>query len=647
MSLVKRMWISFILMLIPTVTSVYFINLSSRRQLEFTQQEVNGLEIIKVLSQWMILVADRKLLVMSSADVSTLRDLDDRIYILISDLRRKESLLDKIHYAAILKNQEKSNLNIQNLTDEFAVLRERTFSGEQLNQNLAEHTELIKNLHLAITLVGDYSNLILDTELPSYYSVDISVRILPMVLNTLLDSPALKAQNSFMPTQETHSKLIGAAAVLRGRDVPYLNDDILAITNNENLTDQNMLSSKEMLGTVERLKTQILEVSSRDLQQASARNYDISRYVEVRRKINTQVANGWISINQFLGSLLGQRLERLRSQFYMQLFFLGSLILVSSVLFLYNSFSVLQLVRQLHKQTDEAQKLARDLEQQMSTQLKLQKQIVSQEKLASLGTLSAGIAHEIKNPLNITLNSSKILKEIITDDLGPVWGRILEIPNFESSGNFQKDLDDCIKLCTNIETSSEKADEILNKMIDLAGNKAPVLLETDLSEFIKDTLKIAISSMTMKNSVEVSVEITGISHLKLMAFPRELSRALYNVLDNALYAVWRRSKRDEGFKGQIVVNVTEDASYAYVKISDNGIGVRPDNLEKIFDPFYTTKPPGEGTGLGLSISHDLVALHGGHISAINNANGGLTVELSLSKRLGAKTRPSSQLSSLL
>jgi two-component system NtrC family sensor kinase len=228
--------------------------------------------------------------------------------------------------------------------------------------------------------------------------------------------------------------------------------------------------------------------------------------------------------------------------------------------------------------------------------------------MASLGELTAGIAHEIQNPLNFVNNFSEVNRELIQ-----------EMKNELLSDNKQE----AISIANNIDENEEKinhhgkrADAIVKGMLQHSrastGQKEP----TDINALADEYLRLAYHGLrakdnsfnaTMKTDFDKAIE-------KINIVPQDIGRVLLNLYTNAFYAMNEKKKRKgENFEPVVSVSTKKLNNKVEVRVRDNGSGIPQKVLDKIFQPFFTTKPTGQGTGLGLSLSYDIIKAHGGEI----------------------------------
>ena len=255
--------------------------------------------------------------------------------------------------------------------------------------------------------------------------------------------------------------------------------------------------------------------------------------------------------------------------------------------------------------------LAKSLEDLRTTQDRL----VQTQKLASLGQLTAGIAHEIKNPLNFVNNFSTVSVELI-DELRQSLAKAkldnkLSAEIGEIADTLQGNLDKVVQ-------HGKRADAIVKNMLlhsrEGSGEHRPV----DINALVEESLNLAYHgaraekqgfNITLQRSLDPAAGEVDV-------FPQDITRVLLNLISNGFYAATKRGAETNGgdYEPTLAAATKNRGDWVEITIRDNGVGIPPAVREKIFNPFFTTKPAGEGTGLGLSISHDIIVKqHGGSI----------------------------------
>jgi signal transduction histidine kinase len=237
-----------------------------------------------------------------------------------------------------------------------------------------------------------------------------------------------------------------------------------------------------------------------------------------------------------------------------------------------------------------------------------QDQIIAQEKLASLGALTAGIAHEIKNPLNFVNNFAELSAELTEELLEEIENQKDNLDT-ETTEYIEEILNDLTQNVKKINEHGKRADNIVRGMLMHSGGKAGERQLTDINALLAEYVNLAYHGMRAKDS---SFNITIETHYddtlgSLNVVPQNISRVFLNVLNNACYSVHEKRKElGEGFSPLLSVSTKNLGEQIEIRIQDNGKGIPNEIRDKIFNPFFTTKPTGQGTGLGLSISHDII-----------------------------------------
>ena len=264
---------------------------------------------------------------------------------------------------------------------------------------------------------------------------------------------------------------------------------------------------------------------------------------------------------------------------------------------------------------DEVQARTRELAASLEDLRTAQDRLVQTQKLASLGQLTAGIAHEIKNPLNFVNNFSAISTELIDELQDALKGISLDEKRRaevdELTTTLRSNLDKVVQ-------HGKRADGIVKNMLLHSREGSGEHRVVDVNALVEESLNLAYHgaraekqgfNITLKRSFDASA---GTADL----FPQEITRVLLNLIVNGFYAATKRKVEagGNGYEPTLMAATRNLGDSVEIRIRDNGTGIPPDVKEKIFNPFFTTKPAGEGTGLGLSLSHDIVVKqHGGSI----------------------------------
>jgi two-component system NtrC family sensor kinase len=262
---------------------------------------------------------------------------------------------------------------------------------------------------------------------------------------------------------------------------------------------------------------------------------------------------------------------------------------------------------------------------------RLRDELVVQENLASLGALTAGIAHEIRNPLNFITNFASASRELLND--------LRENPGSpEASAELMRQLDDYLQ---KIDEHGKRADRIVRGMLMHSRGKSGDPEMVDLKNLLADCVNLAYHAARAQDrefNSRIDTDTAG-GMMPIRAVPQEISRVFLNILNNAFYAVRERRRREgSSYQPAVSVRACNLGDGVEIRILDNGSGIPPEVLSKIFNPFFTTKPAGAGTGLGLSLSHDIVVRgHHGTIRAESQA--GVSTEFIVTLPAGAPEAP--------
>ncbi|HMK19098.1 MAG TPA: ATP-binding protein [Chitinophagaceae bacterium] len=238
-----------------------------------------------------------------------------------------------------------------------------------------------------------------------------------------------------------------------------------------------------------------------------------------------------------------------------------------------------------------------------------QTQLVQSEKMASLGEMTAGIAHEIQNPLNFVNNFSEVSKELLDE-----MKTELEIGNTEDAKGIA---DDVIQNLEKINHHGKRADAIVKSMLQHSRSSSGKKEPTDINSLADEYLRLAYHGLRAKDkSFNAKFETEFDDSIgKINIISQDIGRVLVNLINNAFYAVSERKKQESnGYEPTVEVLTKKTDDKIEIKVKDNGNGIPQKVLDKIFQPFFTTKPTGQGTGLGLSLAYDIVTKgHGGEL----------------------------------
>jgi signal transduction histidine kinase len=290
-----------------------------------------------------------------------------------------------------------------------------------------------------------------------------------------------------------------------------------------------------------------------------------------------------------------------------------------------------QLEVQVAERTAELTKQKEELEKTLSELRSAQTQLIQSEKMASLGELTAGIAHEIQNPLNFVNNFSDINSELIDEMIGET-----------NSGN----VEEANQIADNIKQNNAKiafhgkrADGIVKSMLQHSRKNTGQKELTDINALCDEYIRLSYHGLRAKDksfNADFKTDFDN-SIGKINVVPQDIGRVLLNLFNNAFYAANEKQKAEgERWKAEgvpfvpIITIVTKKLNGKIeIKVSDNGSGIPQNIVDKIFQPFFTTKPTGSGTGLGLSLSYDIIKAHGGEIKVETKEGEGTTFIIQL------------------
>ena len=237
-----------------------------------------------------------------------------------------------------------------------------------------------------------------------------------------------------------------------------------------------------------------------------------------------------------------------------------------------------------------------------------QSQLIQSEKMASLGELTAGIAHEIQNPLNFVNNFSEINKELVTEIKAAIA---------------KENMSEVKTIAEDIEANEEKinhhgkrADAIVKGMLQHSRSNSGQKEPTDINGLVDEYLRLAYHGLRAKDkSFNADFKTDFDNNIgKVNIIPQDIGRVVLNLINNAFYAVDEKKKQNQnGYEPTVSVNTKKNNGKIEISVKDNGNGIPQKVLDKIFQPFFTTKPTGQGTGLGLSLSYDIIKAHGGDL----------------------------------
>ncbi len=280
-------------------------------------------------------------------------------------------------------------------------------------------------------------------------------------------------------------------------------------------------------------------------------------------------------------------------------------IAITLIIFLYIRLRTNALMKQnviledkVTQRTQELQEKNVELTKTMDDLRATQDQLVQSEKMASLGQLTAGIAHEIQNPLNFVNNFSELSMELL-DELGGVQDRSEQ---GEIIGDLKQNLEKIV-------FHGKRADGIVKGMLQHSRAATAEKQSTDINRLVEEYCSLAYHGIRAKDpAFNCTIErnfASDLPHARII--PQDISRVILNIVNNAFYAVDERKRSgDKQFKPTVSIATRREGERLLISIRDNGTGIPGEIRDKIFNPFFTTKPTGQGTGLGLSISYDII-----------------------------------------
>ncbi len=254
------------------------------------------------------------------------------------------------------------------------------------------------------------------------------------------------------------------------------------------------------------------------------------------------------------------------------------------------------------------EKAKQSIEITLSELKSTQSLLIQSEKMASLGELTAGIAHEIQNPLNFVNNFSEVNAELI-DELNEELGK----------GNFEDAIEIAIDIKANedkIKHHGKRAEAIVKGMLQHSRTSSGVKEPTNINTLADEYLRLAYHGLRAKDKTFNAKMETDFDESigNVNIIPQDIGRVILNLITNAFYVVdEKKKKQPDGYDPIVKVSTKKNTDTVMITVKDNGNGIPPKVLDKIFQPFFTTKPTGQGTGLGLSLSYDIIKAHGGEL----------------------------------
>ena len=282
-----------------------------------------------------------------------------------------------------------------------------------------------------------------------------------------------------------------------------------------------------------------------------------------------------------------------------------------------------ELEDKVNERTKQLMQTLAELEEQHNKLKSAQSKLIQSEKMASLGTLVAGVAHEINNPINYIYLSSKVLdmdlynfKEELMELLDDADDDVL---NF-----FEQYFNKFSKSIINILDGSNQVTTIVNDLRLFSRLDEAIKKEIDVSEALETTIRLVKTQYTKQIKFIKNFQ----THRKIVCYPSQLNQVFLNIIVNACHAiVEKQNDLVCENNGLIVISVFDNNKEIIIEFCDNGCGMTKDTISRIFEPFFTTKPMGQGTGLGMSISYGIIEKHNGSIDVESKVGEGSTITI--------------------
>ncbi len=390
----------------------------------------------------------------------------------------------------------------------------------------------------------------------------------------------------------------------------------------QNQRDSSIYYAKKSLELAESIGDKIISSLSSDLLSKIYENYDTKKAFDYYKKAvelrDSLTGSGNVKTIQALFAQDEERQKEIENnkiafrnqlKLYISLAILGISLLIGFILYRNN--------RQKHKANILLQEQKEKVESTLSQLKSTQAQLIQSEKLASLGELTAGIAHEIQNPLNFVNNFSELSVDLVKDLKD-------ELKRPDKDETYIGELfDDLSQNQEKINHHGKRASSIVKGMLEHSRASTGVKELTDINKLADEYLRLAYHGLRAKDkdfNADLSTEFDE-NLPKIEVIPQDIGRVLLNLINNAFYAVNQRKQvviaRNEAISNytpSVSVTTQQLDNKIIIKVKDNGIGMSEATKAKVFQPFFTTKPTGQGTGLGLSLAYDIITKgHGGSL----------------------------------
>ena len=278
----------------------------------------------------------------------------------------------------------------------------------------------------------------------------------------------------------------------------------------------------------------------------------------------------------------------------------------------------------LYRNNLQKQKANKALEKSLADLKSTQSQLIQSEKMASLGELTVGIAHEIQNPLNFVNNFSEVNQELI--------GELVEEVNKGNTDEVKAIANDIKENSEKINHHGKRAGDIVKGMLQHSRSSSGVKELTDINALCDEYLRLSYHGLRAKDKSFNATMKTDFDNTigNINIIPQDIGRVVLNLLTNSFYVVnEKKQHQSDGYDPTVSISTKKIGDKVEIKVTDNGNGIPQKVIDKIFQPFFTTKPTGQGTGLGLSLSYDIIKAHGGELKVETKEGEGSTFIISL------------------
>lgn len=393
--------------------------------------------------------------------------------------------------------------------------------------------------------------------------------------------------------------------------------------------DSSIMYARRAFEISERIKLSKEAMQASEILSKAYENIDSEKSIKYY-KINTALKDSLYNrekVNQFSNIVFSDELRRLdakaaeesaRNKFRIWSLLGITFTLVVTGLLLWRNNQHKKTANKLLQQ--EKQTVEKTLQRLQSTQ----SQLIHSEKMASLGELTAGIAHEIQNPLNFVNNFSEVNRELLIEMKEEIEkGNIEEVKTIATTilENHEK-----------INHHGKRADGIVKGMLQHSRSSSGIKEPTDLNVLADEYLRLAFHGFRAKDKTFNVTTKTDFDKTvgKVNVVPQDIGRVVLNLITNAFYTVSeKKNQTADEYEPTVTVKTIRHNGRVLISVKDNGIGIPQKVLDKIFQPFFTTKPTGQGTGLGLSLSYDIIKAHGGEINVETNEGVGTEFKIHL------------------